>query len=79
VTPPDVRVVRGAPDDVELAALVAGLAAGTTPHEHHPVERVTAEGRARRRWRDAAQPLRDPLAPGADTWRWSAHAAAALR
>jgi hypothetical protein len=46
VTPPDVRVVRGAPDDVELAALVAGLAAGTTPHEHHPVERVTAEGRA---------------------------------
>ncbi|WP_308199998.1 acyl-CoA carboxylase epsilon subunit, partial [Actinotalea sp. C106] len=28
---PDVRVVRGAPDDDELAALVAGLAAGAQP------------------------------------------------
>lgn len=30
---PHVQVVRGAPDDVELAALVAGLVAATAPGE----------------------------------------------
>jgi hypothetical protein len=78
VTPPDVRVVRGAPDDVELAALVAGLAAGAVEHDHHAVDRSTAEVRTRRRWRDAAQ-LADPLAPGPDSWRWSCHPAAPAR
>ncbi|MCU1433055.1 MAG: hypothetical protein JWP95_2160, partial [Actinotalea sp.] len=33
---PDVRVVRGEPDESELAALVAGLAAtGGAAAEHH--------------------------------------------
>lgn len=75
MTPPDVRVVRGAPDEDELAALVAGLAAGTPATvsgagvpEAEPVHAV----RARRRWREAAQRLSDPWAPGPDAWRWSA-------
>ena len=74
MTPPDVRVVRGEPDDTELAALVAGLAAGTARHaattaghERHD-ER---EAVARRRWRRAAEPMTQPPAPGPDAWRWS--------
>ena len=71
---PDVRVLRGAPDDVELAALVAGIAAGRRPEEaptggHDHARREVV---ARRRWRDGAQALSDPLAPGLDAWRWSA-------
>ena len=71
---PDVRVLRGAPDDVELAALVAGIAAGRRPVEgptgdHDRARRETV---ARRRWWDGAQALSDPLAPGPDAWRWSA-------
>jgi hypothetical protein len=73
VTPPDVRVVRGEPDDAELAALVAGLAAGrSSGHEVVATEVARREETARRRWRDAAQRLTDPLTPGADAWRWSA-------
>jgi hypothetical protein len=72
---PDVRVVRGAPDDDELAALVAGLAAGSALAGAGvgPSGRadLTAQ-QARRRWRDAAQHLADPLRPGPDAWRWSA-------
>jgi hypothetical protein len=71
--PPDVRVVRGEPDDVELAALVAGLAAGAAAHAHVPVERDSREVHARRRWREAGAPSRRPLEPGVDVWRWSAH------
>ncbi|HWS58664.1 MAG TPA: acyl-CoA carboxylase epsilon subunit, partial [Actinotalea sp.] len=73
---PDVRVVRGAPDDDELAALVAGLAAGSAGHD--PAHTATHDGSAttlaaaRRRWMDAAQHLADPLRPGPDAWRWSA-------
>ena len=70
---PDVRVLRGAPDDVELAALVAGIAAGRRPEgptgDH---DRTRREAAAQRRWRDGARPLSDPLAPGPDAWRWSA-------
>lgn len=73
MTPPDVRVVRGAPDDDELAALVAGLAAGATGHEDNDAERTPADVRTRRRWRGAAGPLCDRLTPGEDAWRWSAH------
>ena len=72
---PDVRVLRGAPDDVELAALVAGIAAGRRPVEGPTGarDRTRREAAARRRGRDGAQPLCDPLAPGPDAWRWSAH------
>lgn len=70
---PDVRVVRGAPDEAELAALVAGLAAGSaaisalnaTP-DTEPDTRA-----ARRRWQGVADRLGDPFAAGPDSWRWS--------
>jgi hypothetical protein len=66
---PHVRVVRGTPDDVELAALVAGLVAATAtvedPEEPTPPAAWSDRGRglrgARSSWR-----------PGPDTWRWSA-------
>ena len=63
--PPAVRIVRGAPDDVELAALVASLAAA------QPLEDETAT--EARRWADPARRLRGagPWRPGPDAWRWS--------
>ena len=67
---PDVRVVRGEPDDDELAALVAGLAASTPAGEHHH-ETLAEVGTERRRWREGARALTDPLTPGPDAWRWS--------
>ncbi|EYR63429.1 hypothetical protein N866_00795 [Actinotalea ferrariae CF5-4] len=77
MTPPDVRVVRGAPDDVELAALVAGLAAGARTAQDddaaHPATEPAPAVHARRRWRDAADRLSDRLSPGPDAWRWSTH------
>ena len=73
---PDVRVVRGEPDDTELAALVAGLVAGSGAHDHHTAsgEAARREEAQRRRWREGAARLADPLAPGPDAWRWSARA-----
>jgi len=68
--PAHVTVVRGAPDDVELAALVAGLAAASAaPDDWHEddVPRPSA-------WADRRRGLRGPVpapAPGPDSWRWS--------
>ncbi|NLF03804.1 MAG: acyl-CoA carboxylase subunit epsilon [Actinomycetales bacterium] len=64
--PPAVRIVRGAPDEVELAALVAGLVAATPELE----DEVTAGAH---RWANPAHLLRGPDSwrPGADAWRWS--------
>ncbi|GIG28661.1 acyl-CoA carboxylase epsilon subunit [Cellulomonas marina] len=79
--PPHVQVVRGEPDDVELAALVAGLVAaagpgtgagagpgagGGTGHGHD-------DGPAPSAWCDRARSVRGTVAPaaGADAWRWS--------
>ncbi|MBX9245962.1 acyl-CoA carboxylase subunit epsilon [Actinotalea ferrariae] len=72
---PDVRVVRGEPDDVELAALVAGLAASASGHaerdrDHDHGATSPAEAAAHR-WRAAAGPTSGPLVPGPDAWRWS--------
>ena len=69
-----VQVVRGAPDDVELAALVAGLVAASAGRE--PVDEDPGAGArtARARWvapgrlRGAA-----PRPHGPDAWRWSLH------
>jgi Acyl-CoA carboxylase epsilon subunit len=63
-----VHVVRGAPDDVELAALVAGLAAVavTDDDDHHAPPRAP--------WSDRARGIRGPggsPSPGPDAWRWS--------
>jgi hypothetical protein len=70
---PEVRVVRGEPDDVELAALVAGLAAGASAASAMAAVADLDEDRtaARRRWQEAVQRLGAPLARGSDAWRWS--------
>jgi hypothetical protein len=62
-----VQVVRGAPDEMELAALVAGLVA-TAGQGEEPAA-VAAEWTSRRR----TLPQRPAPAPGPDAWRWSLH------
>ena len=66
---PQVRVVRGTPDDVELAALVAGLLA--TGADPVPEDAATAPSG----WADRSRLLRGAGAPrrGRDAWRWSLH------
>lgn len=72
MTPPEVSVVRGEPDDVELAALVAGLAAGLAPVADHGQEPGEPADVARARWRRAARPGAVAAAtPGPDAWKWS--------
>ncbi|AEE46964.1 acyl-CoA carboxylase subunit epsilon [Cellulomonas fimi] len=63
-----VHVVRGAPDEVELAALVAGLVAAS--QDAHGVDEHTAPASA---WSDRRRTVRGPvgLHPGPDAWRWS--------
>lgn len=63
-----VQVVRGTPDDVELAALVAGLVAATAPHDEDPAE--DAEPVAA--WSDRGRTTPGAAAawrPGPDAWR----------
>ena len=68
----NVAVVRGEPDEVELAALVAGLAAGLSPvAAPAPVEQTDVPDGAGSRWRRASRPGPVPTAPGPDAWKWS--------
>lgn len=64
-----VQVVSGSPDEAEVAALVAGLAAvvGASSHD------VEEDAEPVSQWRNRARTLggRAPLAPGSDAWRWS--------
>jgi hypothetical protein len=70
---PAVRVVHGQPDDVELAALVAGIvAARVATAELAGVPDETAEP-VRTRWADRARVVGAPPAPGPGSWRWSLH------
>ncbi|GAA2245497.1 hypothetical protein GCM10010401_18630 [Rarobacter faecitabidus] len=67
------RIVRGEPTDVEIVALIAGLAAAVPAEEDDPLTR------ARERWRDPGRGLRmSPLGRqggrGHDEWRWSLRA-----
>jgi len=65
------QVVRGTPDEVELAALVAGImAAASAASEHAPHAPATAAGDA---WSDRRRQLRPAPGPtpGPDAWRWS--------
>lgn len=67
---PHVRVVRGTPDDVELAALVAGLVAATAPDDDDLPEDEDAQPA----WSDRARTLPGAAAtwrPGGDAWRSS--------
>jgi len=63
---PAVRIVRGTPDEIELAALVAGLVAAGPAEE----DEVAAGAQ---RWADPARRVRGPVGwrPGPDAWRWS--------
>jgi hypothetical protein len=69
--PAFVHVVRGEPDDVELAALVAGLAAAVGSE----AEELAAP--AHSAWTDRARAMRTrigprtPIAAGPGAWRWS--------
>jgi hypothetical protein len=61
---PLLRVVRGAPDDAELAvltAVVAGMASNTADEEPARAHRS--------RWADRAALLRKPTMPGPGAWR----------
>ena len=68
------QVVRGTPDDVELAALVAGLMAAASERDRHAeaVDAVAAP------WADRRRTMRgvriDAMRPGPDAWRWSLRA-----
>ncbi len=64
---PLLRVVRGAPDDVELAALTTVIAAAAASGG-------VGDGTSTRRslWGDPAAQLRTPIQPGPGAWRASA-------
>jgi Acyl-CoA carboxylase epsilon subunit len=69
------QVVRGTPDDVELAALVAGLMAAASERARNA--ETTADAVAAP-WADRRRTMRgvrdDALRPGPDAWRWSLRA-----
>ena len=66
---PHVHVVRGTPDDDELAALVAGLVATARPDDPPDGPEHAAA------WTDRRRSVRPTPAqvPGPSTWRWSLH------
>lgn len=74
---PEVRVVRGEPDDVEVAALVAGLAAvaaAVVPDDAAPVDEWTNRTRTLRGNGAGATAKNFGGRAGrhnADAWRWS--------
>ncbi|SFB34141.1 Acyl-CoA carboxylase epsilon subunit [Amycolatopsis marina] len=63
---PLLRVVRGNPDDAELAAVTAVVAAAASGEASAP------DAPRRSRWSDPAARLRTPLRPGPGAWRASA-------
>jgi hypothetical protein len=62
-SPPLLRVVRGAPTDEELAALVVVFAGRGTTADQARAERSA--------WLDRSAALRQPLHPGPGAWRAS--------
>ena len=63
-------IVRGDPDDAEVAALVAVLAARARSAESAADGRVSGVGLSD--WSDRSRQLREPLTPGQGAWRRSA-------
>ncbi|GAA3509798.1 acyl-CoA carboxylase subunit epsilon [Georgenia daeguensis] len=70
---PAVRVVHGRPDELELAALVAGIVAARGRVDELGGLPDDAAERVRTRWTDRARAIGVPPAPGAGSWRWSLH------
>jgi len=71
--PARMQVVRGDPDDLELAALVAGLAAvagGLTDEALSPPPTAWTDHTRAMRHRT---PPTTPTTPGPGAWRWSHH------
>ena len=66
MTDSHVQVVRGAPDDHELAALVAGLMSRSSPRQEDDPAAHSA-------WTDRRRGVRASAtwAAGGDSWRWS--------
>lgn len=60
------RVVRGEPDDIELAALTVVLAAAASSGAEEP-----EDNRAHSVWVDRQAQLRQPLHPGPGAWKAS--------
>ncbi|MPV88194.1 acyl-CoA carboxylase subunit epsilon [Georgenia ruanii] len=71
--PPDVRVVHGRPDEVELAALVAGIVAARGRVDELGGLPDEAAEAVRTRWTDRGRVIGRPPAPGVGAWRWSLH------
>ncbi|HET6502346.1 MAG TPA: acyl-CoA carboxylase subunit epsilon [Amycolatopsis sp.] len=70
---PLLRVVRGNPDDAELAAVTAVVAAAASaPHRPEGTESSVPRTARRSWWSDRAALLRRPLHPGEGAWRASA-------
>ncbi|HEY0449874.1 acyl-CoA carboxylase epsilon subunit [Actinophytocola sp.] len=66
-TRPVLRIVRGAPDDVEVAALTAAVVALGA------VRGAEAEPAGRSRWSDRGSLVRAELRRGPGAWRASAY------
>ncbi|WP_159619924.1 acyl-CoA carboxylase subunit epsilon [Ruania rhizosphaerae] len=64
-----VRVIKGDPDEAELAALVAGIVAARAAAAAH--EEID-DGAHTSLWSDRAHQLGHPARPGRGSWRWSA-------
>ncbi len=73
MTSPAVRVVHGRPDELELAALVAGIVAARGRVDELAGVPDDAAEPVRSRWTDRGRLLGAPSAPGAGSWRWSLH------
>jgi hypothetical protein len=61
---PVLRVVKGAPEDEELAALVTVVAALARPRDD-------GDAPPRSLWRDRHRNIRPPIGPGPGAWRAS--------
>ncbi|MGV8965946.1 MAG: acyl-CoA carboxylase epsilon subunit [Cellulomonas sp.] len=66
-----VHIVRGEPDDVELAALVAGLAAAGGDESDDPAAPSHSAWSGRTFAMGTRLGSGNPTARGADAWRWS--------
>jgi hypothetical protein len=67
---PLLRVVKGTPDETELAALTAVIAAAAAAAAAAPADRPAPPRRSW--WGDKEVAVRQPLHPGEGAWRASA-------